>query len=105
MDQHILKCIFVLDELYRVEHRSRRVLGRRNPCHVLQFAVDCGDRGVRVDTEMCLPGKRDTVGASPDTRDAEYCRLVSRGASGALPDLRVRVLFCASIGNFAPDTG
>ena len=54
---------------------------------------------------MCLPGKRDTVGASPDTRDAEYCRLVSRGASGALPDLRVRVLFCASIGNFAPDTG
>ena len=88
-----------------MEHRSRRVLGRRNPCHVLQFAVDCGDRGVRVDTEMCLPGKRDTVGASPDTRDAEYCRLVSRGAAGALPDLRVRVLFCASIGNFAPDTG
>lgn len=73
--------------------------------HVLQFAVDCGDRGVRVDTETCLPGKRDTVGASPDTRDAEYCRLVSRGTFGPLPDLRVRVLFRTSIGNFAPDTG
>ena len=62
-----------------MEHRSRCVLGRRNPCHVLQFAVDCGDRGVRVDTETCLPGKRDTVGASPDTRDAEYLEMSIAG--------------------------
>ena len=65
-----------------MEHRSRCVLGRWIPCHVLQFIVDCGERGVRVDTETCLPGKRDTVGASPDTRDAEYCRLVSRARLG-----------------------
>ena len=88
-----------------MEHRSGCVSGCRYPCHVLQFIVDSGDRVVRVDTKACLQGERDAVGAAPDSRDVEYCRVILGGSFGALFGLRVRVLFCSPVGNFVSDTG
>ena len=52
-----------------MEHRSGCVSGRWDPCHVLQFIVDSGDRVVRVDTIACLQGERDVVGAFSNSRD------------------------------------
>ena len=45
------------------------------------------------------------MGASPDSRDVEYCRVILGGSFGALFGLRVRVLFCSPVGNFVSDTG
>ena len=83
-----------------MEHRSGCVSGRWDPCHVLQFIVDSGDRVVRVDTKACLQGERDAVGAFSNSRD------MSIGARlGALFGLRIFILYHSSIGDTAPDTG
>ena len=98
-------CIFVLDGIYRMEHRPGCILDREFPCHVLQFAVDCRNRVVRANTEMYLQEERDAVGASPNSSDVKYCRGIFGGSFGALSGLRVRVLFCSPVGNFISDTG